>query len=143
TFWKRSRERILEKNQFGRRSNDAGPIWMGLRLNTFRSPFAYQQIVYPKGGYILHMLRSIMWDNKNGDKAFMEMMQDCVSSNLDKNGSTESFKHCVEKHMSSLGWTSRAISGWIGFSANGFMGRRCRATSWCTRSHPTRMGSLS
>src|SRR5262249_51956380 len=101
TFWKRSRERILEKNQFGRRSNDAGPISMGLRLNTFRSPFAYQQIVYPKGGYILHMLRSIMWDNKNGDKAFMEMMQDFVSSNLHQNASTESFKHCVEKHMSS------------------------------------------
>lgn len=47
---------------FGKRANDAGPIWMGLRLNTFKTPGAYNQIVYPKGAYVLHMLRWLMYD---------------------------------------------------------------------------------
>jgi hypothetical protein len=31
-------------------ANDAGPIWMGLRLNTFKNSRAYARLVYPKGG---------------------------------------------------------------------------------------------
>ena len=98
-FWKRNREQILEKNAFGKRANDAGPIWMGLRLNTFKTRFAYNNLVYPKGGFVLHMLRSLMWDRESGDKKFIAMMHDFVSSHLHKSASTESFKRTVEKHM--------------------------------------------
>ncbi len=73
-FWERSRKMIIEKNEFGRSANDAGPIWMGLRLNSFRTGSAYQKLVYPKGGYILHMLRSLMWNSKTGDQDFIAMM---------------------------------------------------------------------
>ena len=31
-FWERLRKRILDKNNFGVAPNDAGPLWMGLRL---------------------------------------------------------------------------------------------------------------
>jgi hypothetical protein len=98
-FWKHARETIIEKNDFGKRANDAGPIWMGLRLNTFKNSRAYARLVYPKGGYILHMLRAMMWDNKSGDEMFMTMMKDFVQSNLNQNASTEGFKRMVEKHM--------------------------------------------
>jgi hypothetical protein len=98
-YWKHSREAILEKNQFGLRANDAGPIWLGLRLNTYKNPIAYSRLVYPKGGFILHMLRSMMWDKKSGDKQFTDMMHDFVESNLNQNVSTERFKRAVEKHM--------------------------------------------
>lgn len=98
-YWEHGSERILEKNQWGRRANDAGPIWMGLRLNTFKTPGAYNRIVYPKGGYILHMLRSIMFDRKTGDDQFIEMMKDFVKTYYNKNASTEGFKRIVEKHM--------------------------------------------
>ncbi|MBK7598006.1 MAG: hypothetical protein IPJ07_05565 [Acidobacteria bacterium] len=37
-FWESQRQAILEKNVFGIRHNDAGPIWMGLRLNSARTP---------------------------------------------------------------------------------------------------------
>ena len=50
----------MAKNNFGNRPNDAGPLWMGIRLNTFKTGGAYNRIVYPKGGYVLHMLRSLM-----------------------------------------------------------------------------------
>jgi hypothetical protein len=98
-FWENHRRTILEKNAFGRRPNDAGPIWMGLRLNTFRTQGAYSQIVYPKGGYVLHMLRWMMYDRQTGDQRFIAMMHDFVKSHFNDNASTESFKAVVEKHM--------------------------------------------
>ncbi len=98
-FWEQNRKTILEKNQFGRRPNDAGPIWMGLRLNSYKTPGAYGQLVYPKGGYILHMLRWMMYERKTGDQRFIEMMRDFVRTHFHRNASTESFKRVVEKHM--------------------------------------------
>jgi hypothetical protein len=98
-FWKRNQEQILTKNEFGKRANDAGPLWMGLRLNTYKTPGAYGQIVYPKGGYVLHMLRWMMYDRQTGDQRFKTMMQDFVKENFNQNVSTERFKRCVEKHM--------------------------------------------
>ncbi len=49
-YWENGRKMILEKNEFGNRPNDAGPIWMGLRLNTFKMASAYRRMIYPKGG---------------------------------------------------------------------------------------------
>ena len=98
-FWKRARETILDKNSFGNRPNDAGPLWMGLRLNTFKTGGAYNRLVYPKGGFILHMLRYLMYDRETGDKDFIAMMHDFVTTYLNQNASTESFKAVVEKHM--------------------------------------------
>ena len=98
-FWERSRKMILEKNEFGHSAEDAGPIWMGLRLSTFRTGNAYQKLVYPKGGYILHMLRSLMWNAKTGDQDFISMMHDFVTANTGKNASTEDFLAAVNRHM--------------------------------------------
>jgi len=98
-YWEHGSRRILDKNQWGRRNNDAGPIWMGLRLNTFKTPGAYNGIVYPKGGYVLHMLRAVMYDPKTGDDEFIAMMKDFVKSYHGRNASTEDFKQIVEKHM--------------------------------------------
>lgn len=99
TYWQRARETITEKNQYGRRANDAGPLWMGLRLNTYKTPGAYNRLVYPKGGYILHMLRGMMWDVKTNDQRFIEMMRDFVKTYFHRNASTEGFQAVVEKHM--------------------------------------------
>jgi len=98
-YWQHAREAILEKNTFGRRANDAGPIWLGLRLNTFKTAGAYNRMVYPKGGYVLHMLRAMMWDNKTHDQKFIDMMHDFVKTYTHRNASSESFKAIVEKHM--------------------------------------------
>ncbi len=98
-YWSRQRQNIVEKNQWGNRANDAGPIWMGLRLNTFKTQGAYNRLVYPKGGYVLHMLRAIMYDRNTGDQRFIEMMHDFVKTYFNANASTEGFKRVVEKHM--------------------------------------------
>ena len=98
-YWDQARIRILTKNEFGRRSNDAGPVWLGLRLNSAKNEDAYQDVVYRKGGYILHMLRQMMFDPKEGDKPFIAMMQDFVTQNMNQNASTENFQRLVEKHI--------------------------------------------
>jgi hypothetical protein len=98
-FWDRLRQRIIEKNNYGIAPNDAGPLWMGLRLVSPRTENAYQNVTYPKGAYVLQMLRSLMYDNQDKDKTFIAMMHDFVESHRDKPASTESFKAVVEKHM--------------------------------------------
>ena len=98
-FWEKHRELITEKNEFGKRANDAGPIWMGWRMNTFKNESAYRKIVYPKGSYILHMLRWMMYDRQTGDQKFIAMMKDFVKENNQRNASTEGFKEILEKHM--------------------------------------------
>jgi hypothetical protein len=101
-FWDRLHRRILEKNNFGVAPNDAGPLWMGLRLISPRTENAYQNTTYPKGAYVLQMLKSIMYSQEDGDKAFIEMMHDFVESHRDRLASTESFKMIAEKHMTKL-----------------------------------------
>jgi aminopeptidase N len=98
-FWERLRLRILEKNNWGVAPNDAGPIWMGLRLVSPRSENAYQNVTYPKGAYILAMLRSMMYSFQDQDKPFIAMMHDFVESHRERPATTESFKTIAEKHM--------------------------------------------
>ncbi|HSS99233.1 MAG TPA: M1 family aminopeptidase [Terriglobales bacterium] len=103
-FWERLRKRILEKNNFGIAPTDAGPIWMGLRLIAPKSGNAYQNVTYPKGAYILKMLRSMMrgFDAKEPDSDFIAMMHEFVEAHKDAPASTESFKAVAEKHMTKL-----------------------------------------
>ncbi len=101
-FWERQRRRILDQNNFGVSPNDAGPLWLGLRLISPRSLSAYQGDAYSKGAYILLMLRSLMYADQgtgNRDQDFIDMMHDYVESHRDAPASTESFMAVVDKHM--------------------------------------------
>jgi hypothetical protein len=101
-FWERLRQRILEKNNYGVAPNDAGPLWMGLRLISPRTENAYQNVTYAKGAYVLQMLRSLMYSPDDGDKAFIAMMHDFVESHRERPATTESFKAIAEKHMTKV-----------------------------------------
>jgi hypothetical protein len=101
-FWERLRERILEKNNFGIAPNDAGPLWMGTRLISPRTGNAYQNVTYPKGAYVLAMLRSMMYGTDDKETAFIDMMHDFVDSHRDRPACTESFKAIAEKHMTKV-----------------------------------------
>jgi hypothetical protein len=98
-YWQNARQYLLEKNNYGNRRNDAGPVWLGQRLDSAHNQSAYDAVVYRKGAYVLHMLRMMMWDPKEGDKAFIDMMHDFVSTFMNQNASTESFERIAEKHM--------------------------------------------
>lgn len=102
-FWERQRTRILEKNNFGVSPNDAGPLWLGIRLISPRSEQAYQGDTYAKGAFVLSMLRSVMRSDTgppgDPDQPFIDMMHDFIDSSRDTPASSESFKAIVEQHM--------------------------------------------
>ena len=98
-YLERQRLRVIEKNIFGLRPNDAGPLWLGLLLDTYRTPRAYNDVVYAKGGLVLHMLRQMMWDPQTQDKDFIALMHDFVSTDFNQAASTEQFLLLANKHM--------------------------------------------
>jgi hypothetical protein len=98
-FWDSERRILLERNQYGNRSNDVGPLWMGERLSSFKAESADRDVTYAKGAYVLHMLRYLMQDAKAGDQQFIDLMHDFLATYRGKNASTEDFQRIAEKHM--------------------------------------------
>jgi aminopeptidase N len=100
-FWEDQRQRIITPTRItkDRKPYLAGPVTQGYRLNNAKTGGAYQFLVYPKGAYILHMVRMMMYQAGEGDAKFKEMMKDFVQSHFNKDVSTEDFKQIVEKHM--------------------------------------------
>jgi aminopeptidase N len=101
-FWNEQRDRITESRPqtHDLKPYTVGPVTQGFRLSSGKTYGAYQFLVYPKGAYILHMLRQMMWDRaEGGDKRFMEMMQDFIKSHYNEDVSTEDLKRTVEKFM--------------------------------------------
>lgn len=100
-FWENQRKLITESSPQTRdhKPYTVGPVTQGYRLNSGKTGAVARFMIYPKGAYILHMLRMLMFDHKDGDKGFSEMMTDFVKTNFNKDVSTEDFKRIVEKHM--------------------------------------------
>src|SRR5271166_1069436 len=99
-FWDDERKVLLERNKAGFRAIDAGPLTMGYRVANSREGFdSYRHLIYPKGAYVLHMIRQMMWDRQTGDQRFKETMHDFVTTYNGTAATTEDFKAMVEKHM--------------------------------------------
>jgi hypothetical protein len=101
-FWNEQRDRITQARPQtnGVKPYTVGPVTQGRRLSNGKTRAAYQFLVYPKGAYILHMLRQMMKDPATGgDQRFMAMMQDFIKSHYNQDVSTEDLKRIVEKHM--------------------------------------------
>ena len=99
-FWNDERELLTETNKEGFRAIDVGPVTQGYRLNNTKSGYdVTRRLIYPKGAYILHMIRMMMWNAKTGDSEFKSMMQDFVKTYTNRPATTEDFKAMVEKHM--------------------------------------------
>jgi aminopeptidase N len=99
-FWNDERELLTMKNPQGYRAIDAGPVTLGYRLSNSRTGANLtRDLIYPKGAYILHMVRMMMWDKQTGDQNFKATMQDFVKAYAGRAATTEDFKATVEKHM--------------------------------------------
>ena len=99
-FWREERRMLTEKNQFGFRPIDVGPVTMGYRLNSPKAGYSIaRNLIYPKGAFILHMVRMMMWSPQEGDKRFEATMQDLIQSHKLQPITTEDFKAAIERHM--------------------------------------------
>jgi hypothetical protein len=101
-FWRSARKFIFGKYPGNVIAHDkAGPICQGWRLGTRYSPSAAQAMIYSKGGYVLNMLRTLMWDEKSKtpDANFIAMMKDYTATYGGKSATTADFQRIVERHM--------------------------------------------
>ncbi len=78
---------LLRKGENGSTMESAGPIALGLRLESSLSPGAWRTIVYEKGTWILHMLRRRM-----GDERFQSFLGELRRRFEWKSLDTESFR---------------------------------------------------
>ena len=98
-FWKDEYDLMTEKNQMGFRGIDAGPLTLGYRLGTTKTGNIPRTLIYPKGAYVLQMIRMMLWSPKTHDDNFRDFMQDFVKTYYNRPASTEDFKEVLEKHM--------------------------------------------
>jgi hypothetical protein len=100
--WRKEKELLKTKDVKSHSVESLGPIWMGQRIVSSETDRrSYQDLIYSKGGYVLHMLRMQLNDSRNPDPdhQFKDMMQDYCKTFDNKAASTEDFKAIVEKHM--------------------------------------------
>ena len=90
--------------------HEAGPLVVGYRLTSTKPRFGasidHRILIYEKGAYVLHMLRSMLLDWETGDDTrFRELMRGYVAAHLGREMSTRSFEDAVaEAFGEPMGW---------------------------------------
>ena len=101
------RKWLLSKTPLGYRPVDAGSVWLNSQLDEYNAESNSLYVVRYKGGYILEMLRVLMYDPtlENHDARFITMMRDFMSTYAGQTVSTQDFQQIVEKHIGkSMQW---------------------------------------
>lgn len=102
-FWEGQRKRIVTASPStnNKKPFTVGPITQGYRLNSAKTGNVARSMIYPKGAFILHMIRMMMFDSRGGtgDERFKKMMRDFTTTHYNKDISTNDFKVAVEKHI--------------------------------------------
>jgi len=98
-FWKEQQNNLLEKNAQGKRPIDVGALTMGARVANEKNGNVYQNLIYSKGAYVLHMLEMQFWTPQEQGEPFKRAMQQFVSDYSGKAATTEDFKASMEKSM--------------------------------------------
>lgn len=101
-FWENQRQLIVTATPAtkDRKPYTVGPVTQGYRLNSAKTGGVARYLIYPKGAYILHMIRMMMYNQAaGGDAKFEVMMKDFIQTHFNKDVSTEDFQRIVEKHM--------------------------------------------
>ena len=81
--------------------DEAGPLSLGFRLGSSKTPHAYETVVYGKGTWVLHMLHEMMRDPaaKDPDARFRDLLRSILTENRFHAFSTEDFEKAIEKRM--------------------------------------------
>src|SRR5436309_526974 len=80
---------------------EIGPLTLGVRLNSSKSPTGYERLVYSKGSWVIHMLREMLREHggKQPDERFIALLQKMVTKYAYRALSTNDFQHEVESVM--------------------------------------------
>jgi len=80
---------------------DIGPVVMGTRLISSKSPEAYEIVAYSKGAWVFHMLREMLRDPsaKDPDARFTDLLRSLVTKYSQKPLSTDQLQKEIEAIM--------------------------------------------
>ncbi len=80
---------------------DVGPVTMGTRLSSSKSPGTYDVVVYSKGAWIFHMLREMLRqpNSRDPDARFVALLRTLAAKYAQRALSTEQFQKEVEAVM--------------------------------------------
>jgi hypothetical protein len=80
---------------------DGGPLSLGVRLDSSRTPGDFAPIIYGKGAWVIHMLRMMMRDptTRDVDARFRGFLHFVLTEYSFKTLSNADFQKCVEKFM--------------------------------------------
>ncbi len=98
----RYRQRLTEKPPGANESpGEVGPLTLGARLNSSKSPAAYDAIIYSKGTWIMHMLRELLRQPgaRNPDARFTALLQTLATKYAYRALSTDDLQREVEAVM--------------------------------------------
>jgi Peptidase family M1 domain len=98
----RYRKQLVEKLPGATETaGDIGALTLGTRLNSSKSPTAYEEIIYSKGSWIIHMLREMLRQPgaRNLDARFTALLQTLVTKYAYRALSTDDLQHEVEAVM--------------------------------------------
>jgi hypothetical protein len=91
-----AKTKLLDRDTAGNTKESGGPLWLGHRLTTAANPDGSARIIYNKGTWVVHMLRTLM-----GDEAFKKMVREFFETHRDSLVTTFDLKKVAEKHMTS------------------------------------------
>jgi Peptidase family M1 domain len=98
----RYRQQLVEKSSGATEApGDIGALTLGTRLNSSKSPSAYEEIIYSKGTWVLHMLREMLRQPgaRNPDARFTTLLQTLATKYAYRALSTDDLRHEVELVM--------------------------------------------
>ncbi|MCB2230023.1 hypothetical protein KQH82_04850 [bacterium] len=85
---------------------ESGPVILGRRTASTKTEGDYNLIIYKKGAFVLHMLRTLLtdWETRN-DSRFFEMLKEFHQTYRGATASTSDFRHTVERFTGTdMGW---------------------------------------
>jgi hypothetical protein len=101
-FWADERFLLNREDNQRKKAYETGPVTLGYRLVNGKSGGSVPRLlIYPKGGYILQMVRYMLRNERSNDPDvdFKRMMHEFVKKYADHVASTEDFKAILEKYM--------------------------------------------
>jgi hypothetical protein len=100
---------------------EAGPVTLGRRLTSSKFPDAYERVLYGRGTWLIHMLRTMLHEadlreghEGNGDAVFFAALQGLLAKAPNHKVSTLDLQRAFEQVMpASLGYESKKSLDWF------------------------------
>src|SRR5215831_3446818 len=95
---------------------DAGPVTLGRRLTSSKFPDAYERVIYGRGTWLIHMLRTMLREAGGGtsDAVFFSALKDLLAAAPNHKVSTVDLQRAFERVMpASLGYEGKKSLAWF------------------------------